>query len=103
MAPSAPSHSEGAGNLLSLAKIALAGLVQVKGLGVLLCSRMYRLMASWRSATDLKVPRRMRRLVMIEKKPSTALSQEAEVGVKWKTQRGWSASQARTVGCLWAA
>ena len=26
--------------------------------------------------------------VMIEKKPSTALSQDAEVGVKWKTQRG---------------
>jgi len=63
-------------------------LVQTRGFGALMCSRKYRLMASWRSVTDLNVPRRMRRLVMIEKKPSTALSQEAEVGVKWKTQRG---------------
>ena len=45
-------------------------------------------MAAWRSATDWKTPRRMRRRVMLEKKPSTALSQEAEVGVKWKIQRG---------------
>jgi hypothetical protein len=29
--------------------------------------------------------------------PSTALSQE--VGVKWNGQRGWRASQARTLGC----
>jgi hypothetical protein len=36
----------------------------------------------------VKTPRRRRLRVMIEKKPSTALSQEAEVGVKWKTQRG---------------
>ena len=27
----------------------------------------------------------------------------AEVGVKWKVKRGWRASQARTLGCLWAA
>ena len=33
----------------------------------------------------------------------TALSQEAEVGVKWKVKRGWRASQAITFGCLWAA
>src|SRR5262245_45496950 len=33
-------------------------------------------------------------------KPSTALSQEAEVGVKWKTKRGWHASHSRTLGCL---
>ena len=25
----------------------------------------------------------------LAKNPSTALSQEAEVGVKWKVQRGW--------------
>jgi hypothetical protein len=30
----------------------------------------------------------MRRRVMAEKKPSTALSQEADVGVKWNVQRG---------------
>jgi hypothetical protein len=29
------------------------------------------------------------------------MSQDAEVGVKWKVQRGWRASQARTLGCLW--
>ena len=34
---------------------------------------------------------------------STALSQEAEVGAKWKVQRGWRASQASTLGCLWVA
>jgi hypothetical protein len=39
-------------------------------------------MARSRSGTDLKTPRRMRRRVMVEKKPSTALSQDAEVGVK---------------------
>src|SRR5438046_2950385 len=38
-------------------------------------------MASWRSATDLKTPRRIRLRVMMEKKPSTALRQEAEAGL----------------------
>ena len=37
------------------------------------------------------------------KKVSTALSQEHEVGVKWKVKRGWRPSQAITFGCLWAA
>ena len=36
----------------------------------------------------------------LAKNPSTALSQEHEVGVKWKTKRGWRSSQARTLGCL---
>jgi hypothetical protein len=39
----------------------------------------------------------------VAKKVSTAFSQEQEVGVKWKTKRGWRASQAITFGCLWAA
>jgi hypothetical protein len=39
-------------------------------------------MASCRSATYRKTPRLSRRLVKTAKKPSTALSQEAEVGVK---------------------
>ena len=39
----------------------------------------------------------------LAKKVSTAFSQEPEVGVKWKIQRGWRASQARTLGCLWVA
>ena len=60
-------------------------------------------MAAWRSATDRKVPRLRRRLVRMAKMPSTALSHEAEVGVKWKVQRGWRASHRRTAGCLWGA
>jgi hypothetical protein len=34
------------------------------------------------------------------KKPSTALSQDADVGVKWKAQRGCRANHWRTFGCL---
>ena len=37
---------------------------------------------------ERKTPRLSRRLVSLAKKPSTALSQEQEVGVKWKVQRG---------------
>ena len=47
-----------------------------------------------------KEPRRSRRLVSVAKKPSTALSQEALVGVKWKVTRGCRVSQAITFGCL---
>jgi hypothetical protein len=39
-------------------------------------------MASCSSATDLKTPRRIFRRVMVEKNPSTALSHDADVGVK---------------------
>ena len=52
---------------------------------------------------EVKTPRLRRRRVSAEKKPSTALSQEADVGVKWNTHLGWRASQARTLGCLWVA
>jgi hypothetical protein len=38
--PSALTHSEGTGNRLSLARMSSAGLVQMKGLAILLCSRM---------------------------------------------------------------
>jgi hypothetical protein len=60
-------------------------------------------MAAWRWTSEQKTPRLSRRRVSAEKKPSTALSQEVLVGVKWKVQRGWRASQARTLGCLWVA
>jgi hypothetical protein len=40
----------------------------------------------------------MRCRVILKKKFSTALNQEAEVGVKWKVQRGWRASRAGTFG-----
>src|SRR5829696_884509 len=39
-APSALTHSEGAGFRRTLARMALAGLVQTKGRGLLLCSAM---------------------------------------------------------------
>ena len=45
-------------------------------------------MVSWRSVRDLKTPRRMALRGEGEKKVSTALSHDPEVGVKWKTQRG---------------
>ena len=41
-----------------------------------------------------------RRLARVAKKPSTALSQEAEVGVKWKVHRGLRANHWRTTVCL---
>ena len=82
----------------------LSGLaVQKKGFGSRFASATYRLMAAWRSTTDRKTPRFRVRLVSVAKKVSTAFSQEQEVGVKWKVQRGCRASQATTFGCLWTA
>src|SRR5215472_12920582 len=74
--------------------------VQTNGLGLALVSCRKRLMAAWRSATPLYTPRLSRRRASLAKKPSTALSQEAEVGVKWKWNRLWRPSQSRTLGCL---
>src|SRR4051812_16668709 len=48
-------------------------------------------MAAWRSTMPRKRPRRSLRLVRAAKKASTALSQDALVGVKWKVTRGWRA------------
>ena len=56
-----------------------------------------------RSTREWKAPRCGRRLKSLAKKPSTALSQEAEVGVKWKVKCGWRSSHRRTFGCLCAA
>src|SRR5216683_3460428 len=74
--------------------------VQVKGLGLLLVSARYRLMAAWRSTMPLKTPRLSRCRFSLAKKPSTALSQKAEVGVKWKWKRLCRSSQSRTLGML---
>ena len=52
---------------------------------------------------DRKAPRFSRRFESLAKKPSTAFSQEHEVGTKWNVQRGWRASQARTFAYLWTA
>ncbi len=43
---------------------------------------------------ERQTPRVRRFGVSAEKKFSTGLSQEPEVGVKWHTQRGWRVSQA---------
>jgi hypothetical protein len=59
------------------------------------------LIAVCRSAIEGNTPRRMRWWIILEVKFSTALSREAEVGVKWNVRRGGRASQASTLGCLW--
>ena len=46
---------------------------------------------------ERKTPRFRRRFESFAKKPSTALSQEQEVGTKWKVKRSWRPSQARTL------
>src|SRR4051812_36017015 len=62
--------------------------VQTKGLGSALVSARKRLIATYSSTGEPNTPRLSRRLVNLAKKPSTALSHEAEVGVKGKVQRG---------------
>jgi hypothetical protein len=74
-----------------------------RGLELWLVSATKRLMALWRSTVDRKTPRLSRRLESLAKKPSTALSQEQEVGTTWKTKRSCRSSHARTFGCMWAA
>src|SRR4051812_20812576 len=77
--------------------------VQEKGFGLSLVSATKRLMAAWSSTTHRKTPRFSRCLASLAKKPSTALSHEHEVGVKWKAKRGCRSSHWPTFGCLWAA
>src|SRR5665647_1539462 len=74
--------------------------VQTKGLGWSLFSATKRMIAASSSSTDRNTPRLRRRLVSLAKKPSTALSQDAEVGVKWNVQRGCRASHFCTFGCF---
>src|SRR6202171_2011783 len=66
----------------------LGSAVQTKGLGSAFVSATKRLIATCRSTTDRNTPRLRRRRVSLAKKPSTALSQDAEVGAKWHVQRG---------------
>ena len=47
---------------------------------------------------EWNTPRLRRRLVNVAKKPSTALTHEVEVGVKWKVQRGCRVSHSVTFG-----
>ena len=49
---------------------------------------------------EWRTPRFRRRFESFAKKPSTALSQELEVGTKWKVKRRWRPSQAPHLGML---
>ena len=85
-----------------MARICSARLVQTKGWGAVVLGEVAvdrRLQLDDRAErAALEPPAGERR-----ENVSTAFSQEPEVGVKWKVQRGCRASQARTLGCLWAA
>src|SRR5260221_11067544 len=84
------------------ARIILSGsAVHVKGFGSALCSTTKRLIAACKSTTDRKTPRFNCLFVSLAKKPSTALSQGAEVGGKWKGQRGGRISHWGPLGCFW--
>jgi len=75
---------------LTAAMILSGSAVHVKGFGSALVSARKRLMAAWG-------PRRSGRGRVsgdsLAKKPSTALNQEHEVRVKWKTKRSCRSSQ----------
>jgi hypothetical protein len=60
--------------------------VQTKGFGSALVSATKRLMVSCRSTTDWNTPRLRRWRVSFAQNSSTALSQDAEVRVKWSRQ-----------------
>ena len=65
---------------------------QAQELKAVVAEQALRLMAAWRSTTHRKTPRFSRRLASLAKNPSTALSHEHEVGVKWKVKRGCRSS-----------
>ena len=65
---------------LTAASTRFGSAVQTKGLGLRFVSATKRLMATCRSMTDRNTPRLRRWRVSLAKKPSTALSQDAEVG-----------------------
>lgn len=77
-----------------MAMIASGFLIHRKGHGSPLASSMKRLIAAWSATRERNAPRLSDRLVSLAKKPSTASSQQAEVGVKWNTKRGCRPSHA---------
>ena len=89
--------------LFTAAIIFAGSLVQRKGRGLAFVSIRKRLIAACSSTTEQNTPRLSRRLVSLAKNPSTAFSQEADVGVKWNAHLGWRASHSFTFGCLWVA
>ena len=56
-------------------------------------------MAACRATIEWNTPRFSLRLVSLAKKPSTALIQEADVGVKWNVKRSCRPSHSMTLGC----
>ena len=76
--------------------IVSASLVQTNGSQRSFQPLMNAVMASVRSRTEPKVPRRMAWRVMIPKKISTMFSQDPLVGVKCRVIRGFRASHAFT-------
>jgi hypothetical protein len=58
-------------------------------------------MARSSSAKNVNAPHRMRLVVILAKKRSTRLSQEALVGVKCILKRGYFLSRACAPGVLW--
>ena len=58
------------------------------------------MIAACRSVTDRKTPRLSLRFVRMAKKPSTALSQEADVGVKWDVPSRMMFEPSADVGML---
>jgi hypothetical protein len=79
----------------------LGSAVQTNGLGSWWWASMKRSIAACRSTIERNTPRLSRRRVSLANRVSMAFSHEHEVGVKWNAERGWRASQARTVGCWW--
>src|SRR4051794_2264821 len=87
----------------ALARMVSGSLVQRKGSQRSFQPSMKARMASMRSRTESKLPRRMAWRVMMPKKISTRFNQDPEVGVKCSVMRGLRASQAFTRGCLCVA
>ena len=69
------------GKHLSFSRMVSADVVQTKGFAFPLCSLMKRRISPSSWVKDVKTPRFRRLRVRVEKKPSTAFSQDAEVGV----------------------
>src|ERR1700680_1001336 len=65
----------------------------MNGFGSALCFSRYSMMPLLSSATLVKAPRRMRIRGISAKNRSTMLSQEAEVGMKWRWKRECAFSQ----------
>ncbi len=57
-------------------------------------------MTACKAAGEWNTPRFSRRLVSLAKKPSTAMTHDAEMSVKWNVKRGCRASHSTTFGCL---